>query len=145
MNLLTKRPHIVFLVFAVITFIIGFNANGGVNINVHDTYFVMSNYHFATLLSILFGIIGLTYWIVEKVNVNLSKRLIFSHVALCFGGIVLILILNEFFRKSIMEYNFNENLTMAIYLISAIVILGQIIFPINIIRGIIKKRNKISG
>lgn len=145
MNLLTKRPHIVFLVFAVITFILGFNANGGIDINIHDTYFVMSNYHFATLISILFGIIGLIYWIVKKVNGNLSKRLNLIHVALTFGGIFLILILNEFFRKSIMEYDFNENLTMVIYLISAVVIFGQIIFPINIIRGIIKTRNKTSN
>jgi cytochrome c oxidase subunit 1 len=142
MNLLTKRPHIIFLVFAVITFILGFNANGGIDINIHDTYYVISNYHFATLISILFGIIGLIYWIVKKVNGNLSKRLNLVHVTLTFGGIFLILILNEFFRKSIMEYDFNENLTMVIYLISAIVIFGQIIFPINIISGIIRKRNK---
>jgi len=141
MNLLTKRPHIIFLVSAVITFILGFNANGGIDINIHDTYYVISNYHFATLTSILFGIIGLIYWIVKKVNRNLSKRLNLVHVTLTFGGIFLILILNEFFRKSIMEYDFNENLTMVIYLISAIVILGQIIFPINIISGIIRKRN----
>ena len=120
MNLLTKRPHIIFLVFAVITFILGFNANGGIDINIHDTYFVMSNYHFATLISILFGIIGLIYWIVKKTNGNLSKRLNLIHVALTFGGIFLILILN-------------------------VVIFGQIIFPINIISGIIRKRNKNSG
>ncbi|WP_179320903.1 cbb3-type cytochrome c oxidase subunit I [Winogradskyella helgolandensis] len=142
MNLLTKRPHIIFLVFAVITFILGFNANGGIDINIHDTYYVISNYHFATLISIIFGIIGLIYWIVKKVNGNLSKRLNLVHVTLTFGGIFLILILNEFFRKSIMEYDFNENLTMVIYLISAIVIFGQIIFPINIISGIIRKQNK---
>lgn len=142
MNLLTKRPHIIFLVFAVITFILRFNANGGIDIIIHDTYYVISNYHFATLISILFGIIGLIYWIVKKVNGNLSKRLNLVHVTLTFGGIFLILILNEFFRKSIMEYDFNENLTMVIYLISAIVIFGQIIFPINIISGIIRKRNK---
>ena len=142
MNLLTKRPHIVYFVFAIIAFILGFNANGGIDINIHDTYFVISNYHFATLISIIFGIIGLIYWIVKKMNGNLSKRLNLIHVTLTFGGIFLILILNEFFRKSIMEYDFNENLTMVIYLISAIVIFGQIVFPINIICGILKKRNK---
>jgi len=149
MNLLTKRPHIVFFVFAVITFMLGFNANGGIDINIHDTYFVMSNYHFATLISILFGIIGLIYWIVKKVNGNLSKRLNLIHVTLTFGGIFLILILNEFKPKSfeidtLSKYDFNENLEMIVYLISIIIILVQIIFPINIINGI-RKRNKTSG
>ena len=142
MNLLTKRPHIVFLVSALITFVLVFNANGGIDINIHDTYFVISNYHFSALISLLFAIIGLIYWIVKKVNGKLSERLNLIHVVLTFGGIFLILILNEFFRKSIMEYDFNENLTMVIYLISAIVIFGQIIFPINIITGIIKKWKK---
>jgi len=85
------------------------------------------------------------YWIVEKVNGKLSKRLNLIHIKLTFGGIFLILILNEFFRKSIMEFDFNENLTMVIYLIATVVIIGQILFPINVINGIIKKRNKTSG
>jgi len=128
---------------------LGFNANGGIDINIHDTYFVMSNYHFATLISILFGIIGLIYWIVKKVNGNLSKRLNLIHVTLTFGGIFLILILNEFKPKSfeidtLSKYDFNENLEMIVYLISIIIILVQIIFPINIINGI-RKRNKTSG
>ena len=145
MSNIIEKPHFLFLPFCLIAFVVSKFWYGGITINIHDTYFVMSNYHFATLISILFGIIGLIYWIAKKVNVNLSKRLNLIHVALTFGGIFLILILNEFFRKSIMEYDFNENLTMVIYLISAVVIFGQIIFPINIISGIIRKRNKTSG
>tara|TARA_R110002049_G_scaffold308023_1_gene510624 strand:+ start:59 stop:508 length:450 start_codon:yes stop_codon:yes gene_type:complete len=149
MNLLTKRPHIVFLVFALITFILGFNANGGIDINIHDTYFVMSNYHFAMLISILFGIIGLIYWIAKKENGKLSERLNLIHVALTFGGIFLILILNEFKLKSfdvdtLSKYDFNENLEIIVYLIFIIILLIQIVFPINIINGI-RKRNKTSG
>ncbi|WP_452228108.1 cbb3-type cytochrome c oxidase subunit I [Lacinutrix sp. MEBiC02404] len=149
MNRVTERPHIIFLVFAVITFILGFNANGGITVNIHDTYFVMSNYHFATLISILFGIIGLIYWIAKKVNGNLSKRLNLIHVALTFGGIFIILILNEFKLKSfdvdtLSKYAFNENLEIIVYLISGIIILVQIVFPINIINGI-SKRNKTNG
>jgi hypothetical protein len=139
------KPHFLFLPFCIVAFVISKFWYGGITINIKDTYYAMSNHDLATLISILFGIIGLIYWIAGKVNGKLSKRLNLIHIALTFGGIILILILNEFFRKSIMEYNFNENLTMLIYLIATVVIIGQILFPINIINGIIKKRNKNSG
>jgi hypothetical protein len=139
------KPHFLFLPFCIVAFVISKFWYGGITINIKDTYYAMSNHDLATLISILFGIIGLIYWIAGKVNGKLSKRLNLIHIALTFGGIILILILNEFFRKSIMEYNFNENLTMLIYLIATLVIIGQILFPINIINGIIKKRNKNSG
>jgi H+/Cl- antiporter ClcA len=139
------KPHFLFLPFCIVAFVISKFWYGGITINIKDTYYAMSNHDIATLISILFGIIGVVYWIAGKVNGKLSKRLNLIHIALTFGGIILILILNEFFRKSIMEYNFNENLTMLIYLIATVVIIGQILFPINIINGIIKKRNKNSG
>ena len=150
MNRVAERPHIIFLVFAVITFLLGFNANGGIDFNIHDTYFVMSNYHFATLISILFVIIGLIYWILKKVNGNLSKRLNLIHVTLTFGGIFMILILNELKLKQInvdtlSKLEFNQNLETVVQIVFAIIVLSQVIFPINIISALIKKRNKTSG
>jgi len=145
MSNIIEKPHFLFLPFCLIAFVVSKFWYGGITINIHDTYYAISNHDLVVLLSILFGIIGLIYWITKKVNGKLSRRLNLIHIILTFGGIFLILILNEFFRKSIMEYDFNENLTMLIYLISAIVIFGQIIFPINVIGGIIKNRNKTGG
>tara|TARA_R110001606_G_C14962838_1_gene602121 strand:- start:88 stop:441 length:354 start_codon:yes stop_codon:yes gene_type:complete len=115
------------------------------DINVHDTYFVFSQIDLTILISILFGIIGIGYWMMLKANRKLSKWLNLIHITLTFGGILLIWILAQLFRESIMEYNFNNNLTFGIYLIALIAIFGQLIYPINIISGIIKKRNKTSG
>nr|WP_246073353.1 cbb3-type cytochrome c oxidase subunit I [Formosa sediminum] len=42
------------------------------DINVHDTYYVISHFHIATLISILFGIIEIGYWIMNKANRKLS-------------------------------------------------------------------------
>ena len=125
--------------------LIGFISGDGVlDINVHDTYYVIAYIHLSTMISIFFGIIGLGYWIMLKANRKLSKWLNLIHIALTFGGILLIWILAQLFRESIMEYEFNNNLTLAIYLIALIAVFGQIIYPINIIYGLIKK-NKTSG
>ena len=145
MSRLTNKPHLIFLLSIPIIILFGIlHRNEMLDINVHDTYFVISQIDFTILISILFGIIGLGYWIMLKANRKLSKLLNLIHITLTFGGILLIWILSQLFRESIMEYDFNNYLTLAIYLIALIAVFGQIIYPINIIYGIIKK-NKTSG
>ena len=146
MNLISKKPHLIFLFSIPIIILFGIlNRNEILDINVHDTYFIFSPIDLTILISILFGIIGIGYWIMLKANIKLSKWLNLIHITLTFGGILLIWILAQLFRESIMEYNFNNNLTFGIYLIALIAFFGQLIYPINIISGIIKKRNKTSG
>lgn len=146
MRFLINKPHLIFLLSIPIIMLFGILSGDAVfDINVHDTYYIIAYLHLATLISILFGIIGIGYWIMQKANRKLSKRLNLIHMTLTFGGILLIWILAQLFRESIMEYNFNNNLTFAIYLIALIAIFGQIIYLINIISGMIRKRNKTSG
>jgi heme/copper-type cytochrome/quinol oxidase subunit 1 len=116
------------------------SGNEPMNINIHDTYFVIYQIHLSILISILFGIIGLGYWIMEKTNRNLSKWLNLIHITLTVGGILLIWLLALLYRESTMDYDFNNNLTLAIYFIALISIFGQIVYPINLISGLIRKR-----
>jgi len=109
------------------------------NINVYDTYFVFSKIDLAILISMLFVIIGFGYWIIQRTNRNLSKRLNFAHILLTFGGILLIGILAQLFRDPGMDFAFNNYLTLAIYSIALIAILGQGIYIINVVRGIVRK------
>ena len=140
------KPHLIFLLSIPILLLIGiFSRNEMLDINIHDTYFVFSQIDLIILISILFGIIGLGYWLLLKANRKLSKWLNLIHISLTFGGILLIWILAQFFRESIMEYDFNNNLTLAIYLTTLFIIFGQIIYLINIINGIIRKQNKTSS
>lgn len=109
------------------------------DINVHDTYFVIAHSHLSMLISILFGIIGMVYWIIQKADRRLSKWLNRAHIGLTFGGTLVVWILTKFYRTGVMEYEFNNNLTLMITLIILLMIIGQIVFPINIIYGLIKK------
>ena len=81
----------------------------------------------------------------QKADRKLSKWLNWTHVGLTFGGILVVWILTKFYRTEIMEYEFNNNLSLIITLIVLLMIVGQLIFPINIIYGLTKKRNKTSG
>ncbi len=143
MNKLIEKPHLLFLFTIPIVLFIGIlNRNTVLDINVHDTYYVIAHLHLAILLSILFGIIGIGYWVMQKVDRQLSKWLNWAHLGLTFGGTFLVWILTKFYRTEIMEYEFNNYLTMVITIVVLLIILGQLIFPINIIYGLMKKKNK---
>lgn len=110
------------------------------DINVHDTYYVIAYFHLAILISILFGIIGLGYWIMQKAGKKLSKGLNWTHIGLTFGETLMVWILTQLYRTDFMEYEFNNILTLVISLIILLMVIGQLIFPINIIYGLIHKK-----
>ncbi|MBT0607785.1 cbb3-type cytochrome c oxidase subunit I [Aequorivita echinoideorum] len=146
MNKLIEKPHLIFLLTIPIIMLIGILSRDSVlDINVHDTYYIIAYLHLAILISIFFGIIGIGYWIMLKADRKLSKWLNWTHIGLTFGGTLVVWILTKFYRTEIMEYEFNYNLTLMITLIILLMIVGQLIFPINIIYGLIKKKNKTSG
>ncbi|SEA51149.1 hypothetical protein [Bizionia paragorgiae] len=144
MSRITNKPHLIFWLSIPLIMLSGFvSSTENLVINKYDTYYVFSLTDLNILISILFAIIGLGYWIMLKTNRKLSKWLNLAHIALTFGGILLIWVLSQLYRESIVEFDFNDNLTLAIYSITLIAVVGQIIFPINIISGLIK--NKTSG
>lgn len=60
------------------------------------------------------------------------------------GGLLVIRILFELYREQkaesqLFDYKFNENLNMITLIISLIILFGQIIYPINLIIGLIKR------
>ena len=69
MNKLIEKPHLIFLLSIPIIMLIGILSEDAVlDINVHDTYYVIAYLHLAILISILFGIFGIGYWIMLKAD-----------------------------------------------------------------------------
>lgn len=140
MNILTKKPNLIFLLAIPIILMIGIlKGDATIDINVHDTYYIIAYLHFTILISIFFGIMGIGYWLMQKANIKLSKWLIWVHVSLTFGGTFIIWISAQFYQADLMEYEFNNSLIVIRTLLIMLIILGQILFPINIIYGLIKK------
>ena len=141
MNRINEKPHLIFLLAIPLIILIGILSGDAIlDINVHDTYYVIAYLHFAILISILFGIIGIGYWIMQKKDRKLSRWLNWTHIGVTFGGTLVVWILTKFYRSEIMEFEFNDNLTLIITLIILLMIIGQIIFPINIIYTLIKRK-----
>ncbi len=145
MKLLSEKPHLLFLFSIPFIILSGYvTTNEILAINIYDRYFVFSIFYLNNLISILFGLLGFGYWIILKMNIKLLKCLNTTHTLLSLGGVLLIWILAQFYSQSILT-DFNTNLTLVIYLVALICIVGQIIYFINIINGLLKKRNKTSS
>jgi hypothetical protein len=146
MNKFLNYPHVTFLLLVPVLLLYGFyNSEESLVVNIHDSYYVMSLTNLTNTLSILFGLIGIGYWIMNIKNLRLINWLSFIHVRLTQIGIGIVFILSQLYQKSILKADFNDRLTMYILITGIIVLIGQIIFPINLINGILNKRKKTSG
>ena len=147
-KILTDNPHSFFLVsipiFTLIGFIIG---NESVEISVNDAFYVIEYIDLIKLVSIVFVVIGAGYWAMKKTNRKLNKWLTLLHISLTFGGIILM----TFFFTQLIETNelsksddfaHNIGLEVLITITAQIVIVGQLFYPINLLIGVIKKRDK---
>jgi len=87
-----------------------------------------------------FIIIGIIYWIYDKLNLKLNKILMRIHIIISILGTLLIILLPKFFYYRMKTYLGNENLILE--LIGYCIIIAQLIFLINLIIGIFKKKDK---
>ena len=141
MSKLFEKPHIPFLIAIPIVMLIGIvNGDYLLDIHIYDSVYVISHLNLAKLIAILFSLTAIIYWLVSKSNRRLSKRLNCIHITLTFGGILIVGILSQLYRPETMEYQFNENLTLTIILVIILMVCGQLILPINIIRALVKKK-----
>lgn len=146
MNRLIKRPHIVFWISILFVLVYGLTDKyGPFDSNVHDTPFIMHQMKFAELIGILFGLIGIVYWIMDKARMKLTKWLNLVHIALTLGGFLL------FWVIPIVRYEFNSELSFAplgnrerfdAVLISPLLlmIIAQLFFWRNIVTGLKRKK-----
>lgn len=140
------KPHLIFLLAIPILLLTGYlSGDTTLDINIHDTYYVIKYMQLTVLVSILFGLIGMIYWIMVNADKRLSKWLSRTHVGLTLSGILIVLILSQFYRPDQKELEFNNNLSLVISLTILISIVGQIIIPINMIYKVIKRENKTTG
>jgi len=150
MNIVINKPYQIFWFSIPIIILFGLtNGDNYLDVNLHDTMFVVTNSYIAKIFSVLFGLIGVGYWLMHKFRYNLSKRLNLIHIILTIGGLITIWTIILIFSESNFKYGnsypnkINRNLILTI--LTLLIIIGQLIYLTNIIGGLIKKRNITSG
>ncbi|WP_291963249.1 hypothetical protein [Maribacter sp.] len=145
MTKITKTPHIVFWILIPIILLIGFlKPDKTLDINIHDTYFVIGLISLAVLISIIFGILGLGYWVVIKLNRRLVNWLTIIHLTITvigFFSIILIFFSLPSIEQDGFSYNFENFLEMQVivFYIFSLVLYIQPLYLINIIIALLSK------
>ncbi|KOP38447.1 hypothetical protein DBB36_12890 [Flavobacterium sp. WLB] len=97
-----KAYHL-FWITATIILLIGIaginNPDSTLDINVHDTYFVIAHIHIAVVLSLLYFLMGLGYWFIQKVfKKQLIKYLTAIHIVILIGSFISYWLLMLYFK-----------------------------------------------
>jgi len=142
MNSIVIKPYKPIL-YSILLFI-GFSIIGidsTIDIQLHDTYFVIASFHFGIVFSIFSGLIGFIYWLTRKIR--LVNWMTAFHVVTTILTFVLIIITSLIFKR-VIEENFHAYLILnqIIFVLILTAILSQIIFMVNLVYSLIKNNKK---
>ena len=144
MKSILNKPQILLWILIPVILLIGFLADDEtLVINFHDSYYVIALIHLAEFVSILFGITGLGYWIILKVNRKLINVLTLTHIIITIGGSAILLLAPYFFSDDSTETTFfkfdnliEQNMMNLFALL--LIVIGLLIFIINILQSLFR-------
>lgn len=143
MDLILNKPYklIWFSILLTLSLLL-FKPNTGLDIQMHDTFFVISSFHIGSMLSIILGIIGAFYWLMrDKVLINWMT---IFHVATTIITLLFILaIVTNFIELKILALNDLRSLKKSLFILIFITIVSQVIFLLNIVISI--RRNNLKN
>lgn len=84
-----KAHHLFWLtaLFYIILSCVYYNNDNAIDINVRDTYFVISNFHVGIFFTQTFFILGFIYWLSFKSNLKLINALTKTHTIVTIGSV----------------------------------------------------------
>lgn len=148
MKKLFLKPYLLFWLPIPVLLIIGaVSGDKMLDFSIYDTYYVISGFHYSILLSVLFGILGLGYWLMHLAKRRLYGWLTGLHTGFTLGGMFLIWLFSLFLRDSqprtfLADYEYNEKWYAAMLVVGFLIIVGQLLYLINLISGVVRKGKK---
>jgi len=111
----------------------------GIDIQLHDTYFVTVFYHLAIPISIILGGIGCLYWLFRKKL--MSQWMIIFHTLITILFIFAFFIINGFSSKAETAYIEGDIIgrSMPYLLLLLLFLLAQIFFVLNLLISLFEK------
>lgn len=136
------KPHFYFWTTAILILIIGlitYDQESVLDINLHDTYYVIQHFIIIQCISLLLILVGGLYWIYEKANRKLNKLLTKIHIITTIGGILIYPVIEKLLR--LYEVNQHTTIITNLAIITLMVLIAQVLFLINLLIGLFT-RNK---
>lgn len=119
--------------------IIGFDRT--IDIQMYDTYFVISSIHIGIFFSIILGIIGFIYWLIR--NKRLVNWMTAFHVLATISTLVLVVLTGLLFKKAIQgDFETFGTVNQIMFAIILMAILSQLVFVTNLVLSLMGNKQK---
>jgi heme/copper-type cytochrome/quinol oxidase subunit 1 len=116
-----------------------------IDINVHDTYFVIAKFHIWVLLTLFLGMLTLVYFILHKMNRRTNNALTIIHYILTLLPLIIMPICGNFAPNTTRRYYsantselFEKGAMSVIHMYFILLValgIGQLIFIANILKS----------
>ncbi|MCP3927934.1 MAG: hypothetical protein GY705_02400 [Bacteroidetes bacterium] len=148
MNSLIKQPYkIIWWAIPIVLGISLIKKNFAIDIQMHDTYFIIDSTHAGILLSIFLIILGVIYWLTK--NLKLINWMTIFHVLVSILIILSILfflmnpnIVSENHDIKNFNFEYHRRVNQMVLAGISVWILSQLIFIINLTVSIIRNQRK---
>jgi cytochrome c oxidase subunit 1 len=120
-----------------------FRGNSALDLQLHDTYFVISHQHVSLFIALLFACFGLFYWLIDKFGVQLRTTISMFHLVGSALLLIAILIGSNAMNHSHTIGNMDSfrklNTWMSLLMLFFIAI--QVLLPTNIIISLFRRQH----
>lgn len=139
-----NRPEKICRIAIPVVLLFGLLTNNKIlDLQFHDTYYIISNFHSGLLSGSILVLIGLGYRMVSKMNGSLIKTLSGLHLFLTIGGILLLLFLTSITDTGPEPDNYETYQWRKTWIAGTflVIIFSQSIYLLNLMMGLMR-RNK---
>ena len=136
MSLINAKPHFFLWLSIPLILLIGFNDHETIDINIHDTYFVITGWHLAVLISFLFAVQGLVYWGVIKAGLHPIWWMTITHLVCTIDALFiiwLILLFDWFAHADAPSLWGLSGQGIILFFLILLFLLGQGLFILNLV------------
>lgn len=113
-----------------------------IDLQLHDTYFIIASFHIGLFFSLLLGIIGLIYW--QLKNKRLVHWMTAIHVVCTIFTFILIPMSGLIFKEVIEgDLEIFRTVNQILFFVILIALFSQLIFITNVIITLLKNKPKI--
>lgn len=142
MNRILNKPYQ--SIWGTIPLILGLSMigiNSAIDLQLHDTYFVIASIHIGILFSFILGIIGSIYWLIR--HKKLINWMTLFHVMSTISTFVLIIITGLVYKEAIGgDFDTFRIVKQILVTLILIALFSQVIFMTNLVLSLISNKNK---
>ena len=131
---------------AALLILISTDPEGTMDINVHDTYFIIPHLYGSIFLFLIYFIMGLGYWVIKKVfKKELIKPLTIIHSSIFLGSFIIFWITIfsvRLFTNSFSQYDYYSLINIVLVTIFLLMFfIASPIYITNLLAALIRKNN----